>query len=60
MKRKIRHDAINNQEDEDSSAYPIYFPGDKISNKRKREYIKGKTFYFFNKDSKTIDKSARK
>jgi hypothetical protein len=60
MKRKIQHDAINNQEDEDSSVYPIYFPGDKMSNKRKRQYIKGKTFYFFHKDSKTTDKSARK
>jgi hypothetical protein len=28
MKRKIQHNAVNNQEDEDSCAYPIYFPGD--------------------------------
>ncbi len=27
MKRKIQHNAVNNQEDEDSCAYPIYFPG---------------------------------
>jgi hypothetical protein len=26
MKRKIQHNAVNNQEDEDSCAYPIYFP----------------------------------
>jgi hypothetical protein len=28
MKRKIQHNAVNNQEDEDSCAYPICFPGD--------------------------------
>jgi hypothetical protein len=28
MKRKIQHNAVNNQEDEDSCAYPIYFPND--------------------------------
>ena len=27
MKRKIQHNAVNNQEDEDSCAYPICFPG---------------------------------
>jgi hypothetical protein len=28
MKRSLRHDAVNNQEDEDSCAYPIYNPSD--------------------------------
>ena len=28
MKRKIKHIAVNNQEDEDSCAYPICFPVD--------------------------------
>jgi hypothetical protein len=28
MKRKIQPNAVNNQEDEDSCAYPIYFPND--------------------------------
>jgi hypothetical protein len=28
MKRKIQHNAVNNQEDEDSCTYPICFPGD--------------------------------
>jgi hypothetical protein len=60
MKRKIQHDAINNQEDEDSSAYPLYFPGDKMSNKKKREYIKGRTFYFFNKDTISKVRPLRK
>jgi len=28
MKKKIQHNAVNNQEDEDSCAYPICLPGD--------------------------------
>jgi len=28
MKRKIQHNAVNNQEDEDSCAYSVYMPGD--------------------------------
>jgi hypothetical protein len=28
MKRKIQHNAVNNQEDEDSCTYPIYVPSD--------------------------------
>jgi hypothetical protein len=28
MKRKIQHNAVNNQEDEDSCAYPICFTSD--------------------------------
>jgi len=28
MKRKIQHNAVNNQEDEDSCRYPIRFPSD--------------------------------
>jgi hypothetical protein len=28
MKRKIQHNAVNNQEDEDSCAYSIYMPDD--------------------------------
>jgi hypothetical protein len=28
MKKKIQHNAVNNQEDEDSCAYPICFPSD--------------------------------
>jgi hypothetical protein len=28
MKRKIQHNAVNNQEDEDSCAYPISIPSD--------------------------------
>jgi hypothetical protein len=27
MKRKIQHNAVNNQEDEDSCTYPNCFPG---------------------------------
>lgn len=28
MKKKIQHNAVNNQEDEDSCAYPFSFPSD--------------------------------
>jgi hypothetical protein len=28
MKRKFQPNAVNNQEDEDSCAYPVYFPSD--------------------------------
>jgi hypothetical protein len=28
MKRKIQHNAVNNQEDEDSCTYPICIPSD--------------------------------
>jgi hypothetical protein len=28
MKRKVQHNAVNNQEDEDSCTYPICFPSD--------------------------------
>jgi hypothetical protein len=36
MKRKIQHDAVNNQEDEDSSAYPIYYMSEENSDKKKK------------------------
>jgi hypothetical protein len=35
MKRKIKHDAVNNQEDEDSSTYPTNFIADEAIDKRK-------------------------
>jgi hypothetical protein len=37
MKRKIQHDAINNQEDEDSSAYPIYYMSEENPDKKKND-----------------------
>jgi hypothetical protein len=37
MKRKIQHNAVNNQEDEDSCAYSIRFPGDAPVEKKREE-----------------------
>jgi hypothetical protein len=34
MKKKIQHNAVNNQEDEDSSANPIYFSIDALVGKK--------------------------
>jgi len=50
MKRKINHDAINNQEDEDSSAYPIYFTNEVVSNRRKKSLPREKVTFFRSKD----------
>ena len=55
MKRKIQHDAINNQEDEDSSAYPIYFLNDETPNKKKEESVRNNISYFSNEGSKNND-----
>ena len=55
MKKKIQHDAINNQEDEDSSAYPIYFLSDETFNKKKKEAVRNNIGYFSNEGSKNQD-----
>jgi hypothetical protein len=34
MKRKIKHNAVNNQEDEDSCTYPICLPSDATVDKK--------------------------
>ena len=34
MKRKIQHNAVNNQEDEDSCTYPICIPNDASVDKK--------------------------
>lgn len=43
MKRKIQHDAVNNQEDEDSSTCPICFPGDESFDKKEDKSIENST-----------------
>ena len=59
MKRKIQHDAVNNQEDEDSSAYPLYFLHDESSEKKKK--IEKTTGHFIKEVSGTrIDRLAKK
>lgn len=52
MKRKIQHDAINNQEDEDSSAYPIYLLNDESFPKKKKGLVKSNIDFFSNKEFK--------
>ena len=52
MKRKIQHDAINNQEDEDSSAYPIYFLSNEIPPKKKKEFVRNIQILFIDQESK--------
>jgi len=42
MKRKIQHNAVNNQEDEDSCTYPICFPGD-VPVDKKEDTSKGES-----------------
>jgi hypothetical protein len=51
MKRKIQHEAINNQEDEDSSAYPIYYMREENSDKRKKDLAGSDTDHLSIKDS---------
>jgi hypothetical protein len=55
MKRKIQHDAINNQEDEDSSAYPLYFSSEDASAKKKKGAIRNGIHYFTDKSFKNKD-----
>lgn len=49
MKRKIQHDAVNNQEDEDSSSYPICFLSDQTFDKKKS--IENSVSHFFSETS---------
>jgi hypothetical protein len=60
VKRKVQHDAVNNQEDEDSSAYPLYFINDGISNKKKKIPLENKTSPLFGKVAENKDRSVRK
>ena len=39
MKRKIKHDAVNNQEDEDSCTYPICFQSETPVDKKEDKSI---------------------
>ena len=36
MKRKIQHDAVNYQEDEDSCTHPVWFPNNVPVDKKRR------------------------
>jgi hypothetical protein len=60
VKRKIQHDAVNNQEDEDSSAYPMYSMSDGRSNKKKKIAVESNPFPLFGKVTGNKDRPARK
>jgi hypothetical protein len=55
MKRKIQHDAVNNQEDEDSSTYPIGLLFDETSDKNGNKSVKNNVVYFSGKTSNDKD-----
>lgn len=60
MKRKIQHDAVNNQEDEDSSAYPIYSLVDETSKKKIRKKAENTIAHFPNEGPGNNIRSSRK
>jgi hypothetical protein len=59
MKRKIQHDAINNQEDEDSSAYPVYYMSEENSDKRKKDLAGSDTDHLSIKDLENKEELAQ-
>ena len=59
MKRKIQHDAINNQEDEDSSAYPIYYMSEENSDKMKKDLAGSDIDHLSIKDSENKEELAQ-
>ena len=47
MKKKIQHDAVNNQEDENSCAYPICFTSNKpVEEKEDKSIVKSNGHLF--------------
>jgi hypothetical protein len=51
MKRRIQHDAVNNQEDEDSCTYPICLPSDEPFDKKEDISVENSTTHFFSDPS---------
>jgi hypothetical protein len=39
VKRKIQHDAVNNQEDEDSCTHPVCYPGNSLVDKKEDQSV---------------------
>jgi hypothetical protein len=60
MKRKIQHDAVNNQEDEDSCTYPIRYPGDGSIDKKKKRSGKNNVIHFSGGTSGNMDEIIHK
>jgi hypothetical protein len=58
MKRKIQHNAVNNQEDEDSCAYPIYIPSDAPVEKKEDVGMQESSGQLFSDASSTEEESA--
>jgi hypothetical protein len=55
MKRKIKHDAVNNQEDEDSCTYPICFPSDAPVDKKEDKSMEERGGHLFSEASSNKD-----
>jgi hypothetical protein len=51
MKRKIQHNAVNNQEDEDSCTYPRCLPGDAPVDKKEDKSIENSSGHLFSEAS---------
>jgi hypothetical protein len=60
MKRKIQHNAVNNQEDEDSCTYPTCFPGDAPVDKKEDESIEIRSGHVFNEELRSRDELTSK
>jgi hypothetical protein len=60
MKKKIQHNAVNNQEDEDSCAYSIYFPGDTPVEKKEDVGGRESSGQLFSDASSTKDELSSK
>jgi hypothetical protein len=57
MKRKIQHDAVNKQEDEDSSTCPVFFLSDGGFDKKKKKPVENRVTHFLRKASGDKDES---
>jgi hypothetical protein len=55
MKRKIQHNAVNNQEDEDSCTYRICFPDDSPVDKKEDKPIENGSGHLLNEESNKKD-----
>ena len=60
MKRKIQHNAVNNQEDEDSCAYSVYLPGDAPVEKKEDKSAEESSGQLFSRVSSNNDELTSK
>jgi len=59
MKRKIEHNAVNKQEDEDSCTYPICFPGNAPVDKKEDNSIEYSSGHLSNEAPTEKDELVR-